>query len=168
VRRLVALCLVALAGCGGGGDSGSDSDETAKERYLREFKAAIAETEREGDRVPDAPEDASLAEQAVQLREAVVLMRRLGDRLADVEPAPAIAGAHERFVRGIRAMADDATALVRAAESGDQTRVERLLSANPSQSFADVDTVRLIARARAEFESKGYAVVEPLPVPGGG
>jgi hypothetical protein len=163
VRRLLALCLVVAAGCGGGGGN----DETAKERYTREFKAALKATERDGDRVPDVPDDAPLADQARQLREGVLLMRRLADRLADVDPPSGIARAHDRFVRGVRAMADDATVLVRAAAAGDEARVERLLSADLSANFADVETVRLLAEARAEFERKGYDVVAPLPVPGG-
>ena len=168
MRRLAAaLCvLLAIAGCGGG-DGNGDAGETAKERYTRQFKSAIEATEREGDKIPDLPDDAPLTRQAMQLREAVLLMRRLGDRLADVEPAPEIERAHRRFVRGVRKMADDATALVRAAERGDLAGVERLLSNDINNNFADVETVRLLARARTEFDRKGYDVVEPLPIPGG-
>jgi hypothetical protein len=165
-RAALALCLIALAGCGGGDDGGGESSESPKERYTQEFKAAIEATEQEGERIPDLPGDAPLAEQAGQLRQAVLLMRRLGDRLADVEPPDDIAQAHERFVSGVRAMADDATALVQAAEAGDEARLERLLSAGPGENFADVETVKLLAEARAEFDAKGYDVTAPLPVPG--
>ena len=167
MRTLAALSIVVLASCGGG--NGDEDALTPKERYERAFQNAVEATEREGERLPDPPDDAPLPEQAEQLRQGVLLIRRLADRLASIDPPGNIAHAHARFVKGLRLTADDATAIVRAAQAGDEARIDTLLGgAGPQRTFVRPRTARLVGTARAEFQRKGYEVTEPLPgLPGG-
>jgi hypothetical protein len=160
----VAAASLALAACGGDGGGGG---ETPKERYTREFRAAVDAVEQRGRALPELEDDAPLPEQAEQIRRGILLLRDLADRLDAIEAPAEAVRAHARFVRALRGFADDATAIVRAARAGDMARVERLLSLRPGANFADVRNVRLVALARREFDRLGYDVVPPLPqVPG--
>ncbi len=147
---LFAVLSLVLVACGGG------SEETAKERYERQFAQTVKEWEQRGEReAPDVPDDASLPQQAETAAVGVEMMRGLAADLGRLEPPAEIRRAHEDYVRALEGIAADFETVVAAMRRNDEAAAERLAQPGPGH-FADPRNVRLVAGARREFERKGY------------
>ena len=146
----VAACAVALCGCGdddNGGGGGSLSKDQYEERFREIVSAPGEETQ------SASPGATTPQEQAQEIDEGLDKMRSVATELDELEPPSDIAGAHAKFVAGLRAGADDSEALVRALRAGHERRAEAMID---SGTIFKPATVQLVVRARREFSEQGY------------
>jgi hypothetical protein len=118
VRRAGLLCLVALAGCGGGDDGGDrDAYVASGDAICRDYEAAIGKL--------DQPVE--LGDIGPYIADALPVLERTAGRIEALDPPADLRDEFAAFRDAARQTVTRAEALRRAAEQGDSGEVERLL-----------------------------------------
>jgi hypothetical protein len=134
---IVAVCVAALTGCGGGDDSGGDGNGPTREEFVADANRICREGEQRIDEIStDAQEQIASAESAEERRQAVAdvleetvdAYRPYLDRLADLQAPGDIQDDWTGFVDDIREAFDLIPELGDATREGDREKLEELTS----------------------------------------
>jgi hypothetical protein len=143
-RLLLALAIgfVALTGCGGGDDKGSNGNEPSRQEFVAEANAICREGEQKIEEFARAgQQELQEAKTERQRRSAVAdVLERTSeeyrpylDRLADLEPPADIAGEWSDFVDGITKAFDLIPELADATRENNKQELAQL-----GQQFTDI------------------------------
>jgi hypothetical protein len=142
VTSLLALLLL---GCGG-------DEELSKEEYesrVVEFSETLREALEPVGADLSGASDLKLI--ATRLDDGAEVLEGAADDFADVEPPGDVRAAHDKLVRGVRAIARTFRTGADQAAEGDRARLFDTLS-----RYAESDGPRQIAEAQEEFRRLGY------------
>ncbi len=156
MRRLTTtiLCAVAVAltaGCGGG-------DRLSKDAYQQELDSAIQKIEQAFSGLGDSLQkvgsgSGSLAAVADEIGNIQDELNSAADDLDGVSPPEDVAKTHEKFVEGMRALADDLEEFKDAVDDGDKGAINEFAT-----DAGSLDSVKKLEEASNDLKDKGYEV----------
>lgn len=141
VPALLALALVALAGCGGG---------ASKDEYQEQMRGVGADISKASEQVAAMKPDAPAAQRAKTIRAQGALLAKAADKADDVEPPSDASEAHDEFVDALRAYAKILDQLADASASSKNAERQAALL---GEAGTEVD--RLTA-ASSDLRDAGY------------
>lgn len=119
MKRVLAVGLVALAGCGGG-DEGGDPEayRTAGDAICSDYQAAIAKL----------GQPTKVTEIGPFIAKALPVLTRTVGRIEKLDPPGDLRDEYDEFRDAARQTVERAQAIRKAAESADSDEVQRLLA----------------------------------------